>query len=163
MILEYAQDSILSTVLKFVDIRRYSPWPPRIQERTEHRQASAHSSRRHQRIPQKWDGADSMAMPWGDRRADYMECVDRTCIVLKGNFWVSHQSKELQMFDWCRISPGLRLSGRWIGLGIYMQMAVALSYVRVCLDGIMSNTKAESMSYYDTHLGPEDAQRHGYD
>jgi hypothetical protein len=118
-----------------------------MQERTERRQVSAHSSRRHQRIPQKWDGADSAAMLWGNRRADYMECVDRAWIVRGGNFEVSHHSKERQTFARCRISPGPDLSCRWIGLGIYMQTAVALSYERVRLDGIMSNIKAESISY----------------
>ena len=93
------------------------------------------------------DGADSAAMPWGDRRADYMECVDRACIVRGGNFEVSHHSKERQTFACCRIFPGPDLSGRWIGLGIYMKMAVALSYEKVRLDGIMSNIQVESISY----------------
>ena len=128
-------------------IRRHSPWSSRIQEQTERRQASAHSSQHHQRISQKWDGADSAAMPWGNCRADYMECIDRHCLVWRENFEVSHHSKEPQTFAWCRIYPGLHLSGRWMGLGIYMQMAVALSYERVRLYGIMSSIKAESISY----------------
>ena len=76
-----------------------------------------------------------------------MECVDWMCIVQRGNFEVFHHSKEHQSFACCRISPGPDLSGWWIGLGIYMQMAVALSYERVRLDGIMSNIKAELISY----------------
>ena len=86
-------------------------------------------------------------MPWGDRRADYMGFVDQARIVWGGNFEVSHHSKGLQTFACCRISPGPGISGRRIGLGIYTQMAVALSYERVRLDGIMSNIKAESISY----------------
>ena len=86
-------------------------------------------------------------MPWGNRRANYMECIDRHCLVRREIFEVSHHSKERQTFTWCRIYPGVDLSGRWIGLGIYMQMAVALSYERVRLYGIMSSIKAESISY----------------
>ena len=56
-----------------------------------------------------------------------MECVDRDCIVRGGKFEGTHHSKERQTFASCRISRGPDLSGRWMGLGIYMQLAVALS------------------------------------